>query len=71
MVIWPLGIQKASSDILLECFASVLKVTQDVGLVAIGENKELSTIGEIIVASFRVVFGNASNKKKVGLYLHS
>ena len=62
-IVWPLGIQKATSDILLECFGGVLNVSKDDD--GIGGNDSLSNIGEMVTASFRIAFENTSNKKKV------
>ena len=62
-IVWPLGIQKATSDTLLECFGGVLKFSKDDD--DIGGNDSLANIEEMVTASFRTAFENASNKKKV------
>jgi hypothetical protein len=58
-----LGVQKITSDTLLECFGGVLKFFKENGDV-MGDDG-LEKIGETITVSFMSAFGNASNKKKV------
>ena len=60
-ILWPLGVQKATSDTLLECFGGVLKLLKE----GMDGDDSLENIGEIVTASFRSTFENVSNKKKV------
>ena len=62
-VVWPLSVPKVTSDVLLECFAGIMKILKE-GSGMIGDDS-LVIIGEMITASFRSAFENASNKKKV------
>jgi hypothetical protein len=60
VVIWPLGVQKMSADILLDCFGSFQNV-----FTLCETDESLTHIGIDITSSFRTSFGNSSNKKKV------
>ena len=63
LVVWPLSVPKVTSDTLLECFAVVMKILAEDN--SVSGDDSLCKIGDIVTASFRNSFGNASNKKKV------
>ncbi|RDB29584.1 hypothetical protein Hypma_015277 [Hypsizygus marmoreus] len=58
--IWPLAVQKTSTETIMECFGAFVRIC---GLCEIDTG--LARIGMIITASFRNSVSNSSNKKKI------
>jgi len=59
-IIWPLVVQKMSTEILLECFGAFLPAVQ-----WCPNNKGLVQIGTIVIYSYKDSLYNSPNKKKV------
>lgn len=62
-LVWSLAAPKFSLDNLLECFGSILRVSQG----EFEENIGLITICKLVTSSLHTVFSHSSNKKKVRL----
>ncbi|KAI0314980.1 Urb2/Npa2 family-domain-containing protein [Amylostereum chailletii] len=58
-LLWSLGVQKCSAEVLLDCFGAVLQVPFD------EEDSGYLKISCLVTSSLRTVFGHASHKKKL------
>ncbi|KII93436.1 hypothetical protein PLICRDRAFT_35642 [Plicaturopsis crispa FD-325 SS-3] len=60
LVLWPLGVQKLGSEVLLECFGAVLDAVKEKTL-----TEDFARTASLIVRSFRTSLSNSANKKKL------
>ncbi|PFH50737.1 hypothetical protein AMATHDRAFT_144471 [Amanita thiersii Skay4041] len=58
--LWPIGIQRANADSLLECFGAVLSL-----LPSHKSDEEFLKMASLVTNSYRVSLGNSSNKRKL------
>ncbi|KAF8641079.1 hypothetical protein AX17_000723 [Amanita inopinata Kibby_2008] len=59
--LWPIGVQKTTTETLQECFGLVLALVPQCFL-----NEELLKVADLVTRSYRNSLANNSNKKKVG-----
>ena len=64
-VLWPLAAQRMNLDALTDCFGAILEYIS----FGVSRLNRLSPVFLLVVRSFRQAVGNASNKKKVSVYL--
>lgn len=70
MVLWPLAVNKIGIDALLECFGALLVVMsrEDPGSQE-DEDENILALGGMIISAFKSSLANASNKRKVRVFV--